>query len=159
MEKNLSLKVNTKVNSFQDVQKSLSTIEKQFNMLLNRINSPAEKELSERQGRTGDIQIVENADKSYSFEVRTKDGWKSKWFDSPEAAIEVAKMIHEDKPYDEDKLFHAHAEHHARMKEKRDQKRKDRKNLQQVFYCQVLWRGRDKTEWVLQGRLQKVEGI
>lgn len=77
MEKNLSLKVNTKVNSFQDVQKSLSTIEKQFNMLLNRINSPAEKELSERQGRTGDIQIVENADKSYSFEVRTKDGWKT----------------------------------------------------------------------------------
>ena len=43
--------------------------------------------------------------------------------------------------------------------EKRDQKRKDRKNLQQVFYCQVLWRGRDKTEWVLQGRLQRVEGI
>ena len=43
--------------------------------------------------------------------------------------------------------------------EKRDQKRKDRENPQQVFYCQVLWRGRDKTEWVLQGRLQRVEGI
>ena len=41
----------------------------------------------------------------------------------------------------------------------RDQKRKDRKEPQKVFYCEVLWRGREKTEWVLQGRLERVEGI
>ena len=43
--------------------------------------------------------------------------------------------------------------------EKRDQKRRDRENPQQVFYCEVLWRGRDKTEWVFQNRLERVEGI
>lgn len=53
----------------------------------------------------------------------TKDGWKSEWFNNPEEAIEVAKMIHENNPIDEDKLYHAHAEYYARMKEKRDQKR------------------------------------
>ena len=43
--------------------------------------------------------------------------------------------------------------------ENRPQKRKDRETPNQVFYCEVLWRGRDKTEWVLQGRLERVEGI
>ena len=43
--------------------------------------------------------------------------------------------------------------------ERRDQKRRDRKNPNHVFYCEVLWRGREKTEWVLQGRLERVEGI
>ena len=53
----------------------------------------------------------------------------------------------------------------AKKKAERDKrsamtkKRKDRKNPNHVFYCEVLWRGRDKTEWVLQGRLQRVEGI
>ena len=71
------LKVNTKVNSMQDVQKSLIEIEKNFNVLLSRINSPAETQLPETKGNTGDIQITENPDKSFSFEVKTKTGWKT----------------------------------------------------------------------------------
>tara|TARA_B100000959_G_C14547152_1_gene446085 strand:+ start:167 stop:550 length:384 start_codon:yes stop_codon:yes gene_type:complete len=51
----------------------------------------------------------------------TKDGWKSEWFNNPEEAVEVAKKIHEDKLFDEDKLLHAHAEYYAKIKEKRDQ--------------------------------------
>jgi len=43
--------------------------------------------------------------------------------------------------------------------ESRDQKRKDRTEPHKVFYCEVLWRGREKTEWVLQHRLERVEGI
>tara|TARA_Y100000401_G_scaffold62990_1_gene50054 strand:- start:322 stop:603 length:282 start_codon:yes stop_codon:yes gene_type:complete len=43
--------------------------------------------------------------------------------------------------------------------ENRPQKRKDRETPNQVFYCEVLWRGREKTEWILQGRLERVEGI
>ena len=45
--------------------------------LLNRINSPAETQLPETKGNTGDIQITENPDKSFSFEVKTKTGWKT----------------------------------------------------------------------------------
>ena len=71
------LKVNTKVQTMQDVQKSLIEIEKNFNTLLTRINSPAEKELPGTQGETGDIQISENPDKSFTFEVKTKTGWKT----------------------------------------------------------------------------------
>jgi hypothetical protein len=41
----------------------------------------------------------------------------------------------------------------------RAQKRKDRKEPQKVFYCEVLWRGRDKTEWIFQNRLERVEGL
>ena len=43
--------------------------------------------------------------------------------------------------------------------ESRDQRRKDRTEPHKVFYCEVLWRGREKTEWVIQHRLERVEGI
>jgi len=41
----------------------------------------------------------------------------------------------------------------------RNQKRKDWIEPRKVFYCEVLWRGREKTEWVIQHRLERVEGI
>jgi len=41
----------------------------------------------------------------------------------------------------------------------RNEKRKDWIEPRKVFYCEVLWRGREKTEWVVQHRLERVEGI
>ena len=83
MAKN-NIKINTKVSSLQEVQKSLLQIEKQFNILLSQIHSPAEKELPETTGKTGDIQIIENTDKTYNFEVKTNKGWRAPYVgDSP----------------------------------------------------------------------------
>ena len=43
--------------------------------------------------------------------------------------------------------------------EKRNQKVKNRENPTEVFYCEVLWKGREQTEWIFQNRLEKVEEI
>ena len=83
MAKN-TIKITTKVAGMKDVQKALLEIEKQFNMLVSQIHSPAEKELPETTGKTGDIQIVENVDKSYTFELKTNKGWRIPYIgDSP----------------------------------------------------------------------------
>ena len=83
MAKN-TIKITTKVTGMKDVQKALLEIEKQFNMLVSQIHSPAEKALPETSGRTGDIQIVENVDKSYTFELKTNKGWRIPYIgDSP----------------------------------------------------------------------------
>mgnify|MGYP003124264195 FL=1 len=71
------LKINTKVNNMQDIQKSLIEIEKNFNLLLERINSPAEVEIAETSGESGDIQVVENPDKTNTLYVKSKTGWKT----------------------------------------------------------------------------------
>ena len=71
------LKINTKITSIEDAAKALQNVEKSFNKLVDKINSPAEKELKETEGDTGDIQVTQNKDKSYTFEVKTDMGWKT----------------------------------------------------------------------------------
>jgi hypothetical protein len=71
------IKLQTKISSFQDVQKSLQEIEKRLNELLLSVNKESETEVSDKDGKTGDIQVTQNVDKSYNFEVRTQDGWKT----------------------------------------------------------------------------------
>lgn len=71
------IKLQTKISSFQDVQKSLQEIEKRLNELLLSVNEKSETEVSDKDGKTGDIQVTQNVDKSYNFEVRTQDGWKT----------------------------------------------------------------------------------
>tara|TARA_R100001082_G_C4361368_1_gene159535 strand:+ start:983 stop:1729 length:747 start_codon:yes stop_codon:yes gene_type:complete len=72
-----SAKILTNVNNFNDVQKSLQELEKKINELLNSVNSSAESEVSDKDGKTGDTKITRNADASYTFEIRTEEGWKT----------------------------------------------------------------------------------
>ena len=61
-----NLKLQTKISTFDDVQKSLQ--------------SPAELEVTDKDGKTGDIKTTKNTDGSYTFEIRTIDGWKTPVF-------------------------------------------------------------------------------
>ena len=71
------LKISTKITTIEEAAKALQSVEKSFNKLLEKVNSPAEKELKETEGETGDIQVAQNLDKSYTFLVKTEDGWKT----------------------------------------------------------------------------------
>jgi len=70
------VKTVTKIASFLDCEKSFQNIETILNDLMSRINSKAESDIKEEEGETGDTKITQNADKSFSLEVRTKEGWK-----------------------------------------------------------------------------------
>ena len=93
MEKD-KVKIQTKTMNFTDVEKALKDIELKFNDLNERINSKAETEVSERTGQTGDIKSVQNADKSYSIEIKTEDGWKK-------GHVKGMDLLFEDKPKDD----------------------------------------------------------
>ena len=75
-----NVKLNTKITSFADVQKSLQSIEKHLNDLSSSVNTSAESEVSDKDGKTGDIKTTRNADGSYTFEIRTEEGWKTPSF-------------------------------------------------------------------------------
>ena len=77
MSSELKVNTKTKIGNFVDVQRSLQELQKNFNLLVEKVASPAEKEIGESEGVTGDIQISRNKDSSYTFEVRTEDGWKT----------------------------------------------------------------------------------
>ena len=77
MSQDLHVNTKTKINTLEDAQRSLQELQKNFNLLVESVVSPAEKELKETEGQTGDIQISRNKDKTYTFEVRTEDGWKT----------------------------------------------------------------------------------
>ena len=74
------IKLQTKITSLQDVEKSLREIEKVFNDLTKSVNSKAESEITDKEGKTGDLQVTMNEDKSYTFEFKTETGWKTPIF-------------------------------------------------------------------------------
>tara|TARA_R110002020_G_scaffold154920_4_gene335625 strand:+ start:253 stop:831 length:579 start_codon:yes stop_codon:yes gene_type:complete len=74
------VKIVTKVQSFEDVQKSLQNIENQFNKLLLAVNKKAESKQEETKGSSGDIQSVAlgtDAGRDYSLEIKTNKGWQN----------------------------------------------------------------------------------
>jgi hypothetical protein len=75
-----NVKLNTKITSFTDVQKSLQSIEKHLNELSSSVNASAETEVSDKDGKTGDIKTTRNVDGTYTFEIRTEEGWKTPSF-------------------------------------------------------------------------------
>lgn len=72
-----SLRISSKISSFDDVQKALQEVEEALNNLTTSVSNKAETEISDEEGKTGDIQITQNKDKSYTFEIRTEEGWKT----------------------------------------------------------------------------------
>ena len=70
------VKVTTKVATIEDVQRSLQEVEKRLNELSLSINQVAESESTEGEGKSGDLKMVQNANKSFSLEGCTDEGWK-----------------------------------------------------------------------------------
>ena len=74
MEKKVT--INTNVQTFTDVQRSLSELSKEIGLLKEMIDvTPTEKE-DETEGLTGSIRVIKNSDNVNLFEIKTDDGWK-----------------------------------------------------------------------------------
>jgi hypothetical protein len=74
------IKLVTKIQTFDDVQRSLQSVEKTLNKLSEAINKKAEEERKETEGKSGDTKTINegtNAGNDYSFEVKTDKGWQS----------------------------------------------------------------------------------
>ena len=69
------VKLLTKIQSFEDVQKSLQEIEVNLNKLSNAVNSITEKRAEDSKGKPGDLQMTVNFNKTYDLEGKTEDGW------------------------------------------------------------------------------------
>ena len=78
------VKTSSKLNSFDDVKRAIQDLEKIVNQLSESINKESETEVTDTDGKTGDVQATRNIDGTYSFEVKTIDGWKAPFLgDSP----------------------------------------------------------------------------
>ena len=83
MKKGLEDKVDkvslsTKVQSFEEVSRELIKVNDTLNALLEKTTQTSEIDTTDGiEGEPGDIQTVLNSDKTYSFSIRTEDGWKS----------------------------------------------------------------------------------
>ena len=73
-----AIKLPSKFNTFEDVRRALQDVEKSINQLSSSVNFKAEGEVSDKDGKTGDTRITQNKDKSYTFEIKTKEGWKTR---------------------------------------------------------------------------------
>ena len=72
------LKLPNKCIDFESVQKELIQIEQSINGLLERSTEEAEFATAEgTDGQSGDTKIVRNPDKTYTFLIKTQDGWKT----------------------------------------------------------------------------------
>jgi hypothetical protein len=72
-----NLKLPSKLTTFEDVQRALQDVEKSINQLSTSVNYQAEGEVTDKDGKTGDTRITQNKDKSYTFEIKTSEGWKT----------------------------------------------------------------------------------
>jgi hypothetical protein len=71
------IKLQTRVTDFDAVSKNLNEIEKTLNTLLSLTTQTAEGATTEgNEGETGEIKAINNPDKTYSFNIKTDDGWK-----------------------------------------------------------------------------------
>ena len=55
----------------------MQEIQKYLNNLDKSVRSKAEVDITDKDGKTGDIQTTRAADGTYTFEVRTNEGWKT----------------------------------------------------------------------------------
>tara|TARA_R100000458_G_scaffold59041_1_gene68512 strand:- start:135 stop:722 length:588 start_codon:yes stop_codon:yes gene_type:complete len=69
------VKLITKIQTFEDVQKSLQDIEKVLNGLTEAVNSKADKEAKDPEGKPGDLKMTRNFNESNDLEGKTEEGW------------------------------------------------------------------------------------
>ena len=70
------LKLPSRITSFPDVERMIKSLEARFHKIESSIKKPAEKDVKETEGETGDTKISRNVDGTYTFELKTKEGWK-----------------------------------------------------------------------------------
>ena len=92
------IKLTTKLETFQDVQKCFQNIEKVVNKLSDAVNKPAEKKKDETEGKSGDIKTTQEgttAGSDYTLQVKSEKGWDSPvlkpHYDSGWVAVETDK--------------------------------------------------------------------
>ena len=92
------VKIVTKITSFDDVQKSLQEVENRINSLIKSVNDVSEKETSETEGKSGDINITRNADGTYGLETCTNEGWKKMYTSNKTTEDGTSEVYLGDKP-------------------------------------------------------------
>ena len=102
------VKIVTKITSFDDVQKSLQEVENKINSLIKSVNDVSEKETSETEGKSGDINITRNADGTYGLETCTNEGWKKMYASNKTTADGTSEVYLGDKPRIPTKLSTEH---------------------------------------------------
>lgn len=84
-----TIKLPSKIQTFEEVQKAFQELEKKFNQLTEAINQKAESESVEGEGKSGDLKMIQNANKSFSLEGCTDEGWKRLYAGDSEDKIEA----------------------------------------------------------------------
>ena len=90
MKKGLEDKVDkvslsSRVQSFEEVNRELTKVNDTLNALLEKTTQTSEVDTTEgTEGNPGDIKTILNSDKTYSFSIRTEDGWKTPFLESRE---------------------------------------------------------------------------
>ena len=69
------VKLITKIQTFEDAQKCFQEIEKVLNSLSEAVNSKADKEAKDPEGKPGDLKMTKNFNGSNDLEGKTEDGW------------------------------------------------------------------------------------
>tara|TARA_R100000152_G_C6779979_1_gene212198 strand:+ start:3095 stop:3667 length:573 start_codon:yes stop_codon:yes gene_type:complete len=70
-----NIKLVNKITSFKDVQTSLNELEKILRNFEKVILTPAELDVFDREGKTGETRTTKNIDGTYSIQSRTNKGW------------------------------------------------------------------------------------
>ena len=71
------------IQDFATLNRELVTLVNTINEALEKLTQPGEYDTSTgSEGDSGDIKVTTNTDKSYSFAIRTLDGWKYPEIDS-----------------------------------------------------------------------------
>ena len=74
-----------RVQSFEEVNRELTKVNDTLNALLEKTTQTSEVDTTEgTEGNPGDIKTILNSDKTYSFSIRTEDGWKTPFLENRE---------------------------------------------------------------------------
>ena len=96
--------LSSRVQSFEEVNRELTKVNDTLNALLEKTTQTSEVDTTEgTEGNPGDIKTILNSDKTYSFSIRTEDGWKTPFLENREiifksknpSAGEIKKSIDE----------------------------------------------------------------
>ena len=77
--------LSSRVQSFEEVNRELIKVNDTLNALLEKTTQTSEVDTTEgTEGNPGDNKTILNSDKTYSFSIRTEDGWKTPFLESRE---------------------------------------------------------------------------
>jgi hypothetical protein len=98
------LRLPTKITSFQEVEKALLDITVAYNKLVESTNADGESEVTNKDGKTGDVRITRNTDKTYKLEIKSEEGWKFGEIENTDGGTSVVKYVDASRIIGEKKL-------------------------------------------------------